>query len=381
VKLFFIAVFFSSCFSVVGQPFAEQTETRNLSFEPSSKTFYYNLGGRRLPVRVQQYGEVRDIVFINLHDDETTAVQATKAWLEKKGGLFIKIDNYHKRNIRFGLGSSSYLFDPNRIFNREGILQTLKFHHNSINEKAVDEIEKFSDWLLRLIPENPECIIALHNNTDGAFSVMSYLPGNQRNRDAKLVNVAETQDPDDFFLTTNEELFEKIKEAGYNIMLQDNEKASDDGSLSVYCGKKNIRYVNCETQHGKVKQYSQMMGTLLNLLANKSPEENVFAFNMVTGDSLSPVIPSNTKIYFNHKVVGELVSVKTDKTSGEIYGEFKIDKSFPVFSNTDFFLIEQPGNETVIDIRIDPTREKKPVDPETDFITIIVKRKAESSAH
>ena len=77
--------------------------------------------------------------------------------------------------------------------------------------------------------------------------------------DARNLNISDLQDFDDFFITTDENIFSSMKEAGYNIMLQDNINAREDGSLSVYCGKKNISYVNLETQHGKVSQYKEMM--------------------------------------------------------------------------------------------------------------------------
>jgi len=42
-----------------------------------------------------------------------------------------------------------------------------------------------------------------------------------------------------------------------------------------YFGERNRRYINIETQHGKVGQYIKMFGQLLNVLAaeKKNPEE------------------------------------------------------------------------------------------------------------
>jgi hypothetical protein len=39
-----------------------------------------------------------------------------------------------------------------------------------------------------------------------------------------------------------------------------------DGSLSVYYGDKNKRYINIETQHGKKDQYKEMLIKLLYVL-------------------------------------------------------------------------------------------------------------------
>src|SRR5689334_10484970 len=68
---------------------------------PKVNTFSFRLGDRSVLVRTYQYGSVRDIVYINLHDDEITAVNGARKVLEKKGGFLIRIENYRTRNIRF----------------------------------------------------------------------------------------------------------------------------------------------------------------------------------------------------------------------------------------------------------------------------------------
>ena len=102
----------------------------------------------------------------------------------------------------------------------------------------------------------------MHNNTPDLFSVTEYAPGNKRSVDSKKVYINTEQDADDFFLTTDNNLYEKLADKGFNTILQDNKNCTEDGSLSVYCGKKNIRYVNCETEHGKTEQYYEMIKAL-----------------------------------------------------------------------------------------------------------------------
>jgi len=74
---------------------------------------------------------------------------------------------------------------------------------------------------------------------------------------------------DDIALTTDEVLFNKMSAFGYNSILQDNVKVDKDGSLSVYYGELNKRYINIETQFGKTIQYKEMLGKLLNVLDNE----------------------------------------------------------------------------------------------------------------
>ena len=240
-------------------------------FIPAEKTIYYQIGDRKIPLQILQYGDVKNVVCINLHDNEGTSVQAAKSILEDNGGTLIKIDNKGQRVIRFRLRGITYNFDPNRIFSRTGIEQTLRDNGRSSKE-AIAEIEKFAQRILQLIPESASCIVALHNNTEEAYSVKSYLPGSDRQFDAKAVYADSLQDVDDIAFTTDSLLYQKMADYGYNSIWQDNEKAKKDGSLSIYCGEKNRRYINIETQHGKVAQYAEMFHHLLLILASENSE-------------------------------------------------------------------------------------------------------------
>ena len=72
---------------------------------PSVKTIFLKMGNTTIPIKIQQYGYRHDIVYLNLHDDEITSVEATNNILEKQGGTLIEIENNQKRNIRFQSGS------------------------------------------------------------------------------------------------------------------------------------------------------------------------------------------------------------------------------------------------------------------------------------
>jgi len=262
-------IFFFTCIFIYGQEsigFTEPVETR---ISITEKTIFYNLAGNTIPIRVQQYGERTDIVFINLHDDEMTSVDAAKRVLEEYGGMLIEIENNAQRNILFRLGQYMYKVDPNRIFSKEGIKKSLE-ESGRTSVKAIDEAAKLGERIIELIPEQTECIIALHNNTPNLFSAIEYTPGNKRAVDSKKVYLDPEEDTDDFFLTTDNILYEKLADKGFNTILQDNKNCTEDGSLSVYCGKKNIRYVNCETEHGKAEQYYEMMKALFSSLGLSS---------------------------------------------------------------------------------------------------------------
>ena len=235
---------------------------------PKVTTVFHKLGDDHTRIKIFKYGKKKDVVFINLHSDETTSVAGVEKILQTQGGLLIKLENNNKRNISFRLQRSIYTFDPNRIFSKIGIEHTLERSKN-ISDRAIAEVEKFANHILKLIPKESQCIIALHNNTEGNLSVNSFLPGNQYETDAKKVYANDSQDPDDFFLTTDSLLFEQLAAEKYNIVWQDNLLVQQDGSLSVYSGEKGICYLNCETEHGKVKQYEDMINAALKYIGQK----------------------------------------------------------------------------------------------------------------
>ena len=263
-RLTYTLIFVTACFIIYGQR-AVQIKFSSPGITVSEKTIFYKLAQNIIPIKIQQYGDRTDLVFIKLHDDEFTSVEATKRILESEGGLLIEIENKSQRNIRFKFGNSFYSVDPNRIFSKEGIKKSMD-ELGKTNIYALNEVEKFGQRIIQLIPETANCVIALHNNTPDQFSVIEYSVGNKRSADTKKIYINNEQDPDDFFLTTDQQLYEKLADLGYNSVLQDNKNCLEDGSLSVYCGKNRIRYVNCETEHGKIEQYFLMIQSILNSL-------------------------------------------------------------------------------------------------------------------
>ncbi|MBL7725208.1 MAG: hypothetical protein JNK27_13745 [Chitinophagaceae bacterium] len=243
-------------------------------YVPYKSSIAFKVGMRTIPVTILQYGQPNGIVCINVHDNETASVEGAKAVLELTGGTLIKIENNKQRVVKFKLNGVTYGFDPNRIYSRIGIGQTLR-DNRKYSKAAMEEIEKFAQSVLSLIPDTASCVVALHNNTDEAFSIKSYMTGGNRQRDAKAVYANPLEDIDDIILTTDSLLYQQMADAGYNSIWQDNERAKRDGSLSIYYGERSRRYINIETQHGKVEQYRVMFEKLQQILAGEkkdSPE-------------------------------------------------------------------------------------------------------------
>jgi hypothetical protein len=360
VRTIFIPVLFICSFILSS---GQASFTRfTINYSPRTFTVFYKLGETTVPIKVMQYGESKDRVYINLHSDEITSITAAKLLLEKEGGLFIRIENYNKRNIRFRLRGRYYVFDPNRMFSREGILQTLTLQ-SRISEPAITEIEKFAARILQLIPDNPSCIIALHNNTDGKYGINSYLPGADRETDARRVYADPSQDDDDIFLTTDSKLYDRLSSDKFNTILQDNAKARKDGSLSIYCGEKNISYLNCETQHGKTDQYTTMLMLATEHITHINAY-TTYSYAVTPGQNIS--LNAGQAVYFGEKNIGEIHLAGDDTRLGSL----EIEKKFRVYSNMDLFAVQKEDGTTVIELRIDPTRAKEPVDPNRTTLQI-----------
>ena len=227
----------------------------------------YKLGNKTIEVIITQYGNNPDIVMINLHDNERTSVEAAKSVLKETGGTLIRIKNDSLRLIDYVFKKVKYQFDPNRIFTEKGTQETLK-RYSKADAAAVKQVSRFGRFIFSKIPET-HLLIALHNNSDSNYSLLSYLPSGEDAKEASLVYYNIEMDSDDFFFTTSMPLFEKLKQINLNIILQNNANATDDGSLSVLYGQQNKNYVNVEAQHSHLNEQSIMIKKLIESQKNK----------------------------------------------------------------------------------------------------------------
>lgn len=108
--------------------------------------------------------------------------------------------------------------------------------------------------------------MTLHNNSEGEYSAASYLPEGELALDAAAVHLPPEADPDDFFFVTDPDLFAGLAEEGFTVVLQNNARATDDGSLSVWAARQGIPYVNVEAQHGHRERQIEMLEALLRWL-------------------------------------------------------------------------------------------------------------------
>jgi hypothetical protein len=133
-------------------------------------------------------------------------------------------------------------------------------------KSAIKAVHGFARFLLSKVPRNSYVLIALHNNNDDGMSIFTYTRGGDYEKNAAAVNSSDIYDPDNFFLTTDKKLFQWLRSAGYNAVLQHNKKAKDDGSLSIYYGRRNKRYVNIEAEMERMKEQKEMIVSIISFI-------------------------------------------------------------------------------------------------------------------
>ena len=203
---------------------------------------------------------------LNLHDDEDTSVEAVLDVVRERGGRVVELVHSGDRNVTFHIGGRAYEADPNRMFTPDGRRRTLATL-SAADPAALAALEAFADAVLGAYAAAPPAVVVtLHNNTPGAYSAASYRPGAEYASDAAAVTVHPGVDPDDFFFVTDRALYDALVGRGFNAVLQDNQAATDDGSLSVWAAREGVPYVNVEAEHGHREAQARMVGALLDVL-------------------------------------------------------------------------------------------------------------------
>jgi hypothetical protein len=202
-----------------------------------------------------------EFIFINVHEDEQTSIEALGLFSVENPINYCYLHHQGTRRIFFNLGDTTYNIDPNRMFTDTGRKKTLE-DGGVWSEDAQVEVAHFSENLLEQVKKS-RVIVALHNNTPENYSIQSYMPDSSEAKNTAALYINPEMDPDDFIYTTDQAFFDYFQQQGVNVILQDNTRFVDDGSLSVYCGMNGLRYVNIETEHGHLEAQVHLLQLLL----------------------------------------------------------------------------------------------------------------------
>lgn len=232
-------------------------KTEQLSFEIGNEVVY---------LLISIWGDSK-VVYINLHENEQTSVVAGREVLSKNSGILIELRSKGERLISFTSGDQVFTFDPNRIFSSAGIRSTLT-EYSMYDPDAERDIASLAAAVTKTILDyQPVLIVALHNTT-GDYAIDNYVKGGKLENDMADIFVNPGMNNTELFFTTDQEAFNIIKEGAYNVVLQNNNAVTDDGSLSVYCAANGLRYINSEALHGHKNEQLEMI-TFLDKAFNK----------------------------------------------------------------------------------------------------------------
>ena len=131
-------------------------------------TKVYALGNSVVEIKTAKYKAGAAVVLVQLHHNEKTAGAVAQHFSDSLKIGFLQINNGDERLISFGIEGTSYRFDPNRMFSKEGIAASLKLH-SAYNDEAANAVDSFGRWLLGLL--NAETIVAVHNNSNEDFTL------------------------------------------------------------------------------------------------------------------------------------------------------------------------------------------------------------------
>ena len=212
-----------------------------------------------------------NINFLTIHDNEDTGVKAAFRFLNEIGGTIIDCQYGGVRNFKFTYEDEIYQTDPNSIYTKRGIRLGLE-KYGITDDFVVDELEKAGKTILNTYnPKTTGYIFTLHNNADSGFGISSYLPGYELASTADSVHINFEMDNDDLLLVTEIPLYNYLKKANVNVVLQ-SKYATDDGSLSIYAMQNNIPYLNAEVQHGHIDEHYRLIAIGTEALADAYPQ-------------------------------------------------------------------------------------------------------------
>ncbi|MEJ7560270.1 MAG: hypothetical protein WKF66_18315 [Pedobacter sp.] len=224
------------------------------------------------PINLVRYSYGKPTIsLLAIHDDEDTGIKAAFEYIRFSGGSITDSQYGGVRNFKFMNGVEEFQTDPNSIYTKKGIpLGISKF--GPVDDDVVKHLERAGKAILDAYnPGKLGYIFTLHNNADSGFGISSYLKGYELEVTADSVHLNFEMDGDDLILVTELKLFNKLKEANVNVVLQ-SQNATDDGSLSIYAMHHKIPYLNVEVQHGHIDENLRLIEIAIKALHEVYPD-------------------------------------------------------------------------------------------------------------
>lgn len=204
-----------------------------------------------------------NIVWIHVHDNEETARQtALHALSQIQQGCLLDLRHGGNREVSVQNSQVSYQFDPNRIFTPKGRQSALKCRQGDC-AAAMAQLTHAANQFLSQYLAQKQLIVALHNNQpNSGLSIRNYITGGSMAGVTRQIVTNSDNNAHDFFYVTSQRAFDFLTIRGFNVVLQNNEDISDDGSLSVWSAQQQIDYINVEAGTGHSSAQLAMLAAI-----------------------------------------------------------------------------------------------------------------------
>jgi hypothetical protein len=227
----------------------------------TSKSFF-RFGDRLLTLEKWNQRSGKSYTLVSLHNDETTAITVAKSFAETRNAGFVQLLNEGKHDIEVTIRDNKIVFDPDKIFTPTGRKENLK-SNLGWKKSSNTRVQVFSLFLIDELVAN-KIIVAVHNNKDGSMN--DYAKAKSFSKQPFNFHQNPSLDQTNFFVTNQETLFQKLKQNGFNVLLQNRHNLKDDGSLGVYCTRTNKPFISIETRAGHLQEQYQMLLAVDNML-------------------------------------------------------------------------------------------------------------------
>ena len=229
----------------------------------ATKKSFFRFGERVVALAKHTTAVDQPYVLLSLHNDEYTASEAARKFITEQGGSYLELLNNNERNIDFSLFDKQMTVDPNNIFTPKGRWSDLAANQKT-DHIISQQLNEFAKFIIDEIPVE-KAILSLHNNIANANTIDLYTKGTYSGKNAHLVYQNPEMDSNDYIVTTDKAIFEKLKEKKISVVFQPY-SAKDNGSLSVFCAKTKRTYIGIETQSGHAIEQEQLIEAVAEIL-------------------------------------------------------------------------------------------------------------------
>lgn len=244
--------------------YAQEPQQNSHAYSATSPSFtktFFRLGDQLITVE-KSGPDNHSILIIGLHNNEQTAILNASFFAEGYGTRFIQLQHKGGQYIEANLRDKNIRFDPDKIFTPAGRKINLK-ETKSWSKFSIQQVGLFARFMENQFA-NTTTIISVHE-TDNEENIYDYTHTPSLIRMSKAIHISETSNPDDFIITTDENLFKKLKPS-FNVVLLNKHKIKDDGSLKLYCIRGNKTFVQIQTSAEHTAEQNEMLRSVCSIM-------------------------------------------------------------------------------------------------------------------